>query len=284
MMSSRLTLAVLVTAVTSSSGTGASSADRHISVVRKNRAPASLQPEQQGLRGPTHLTQRLKDVAWEPSFLAALNTQVDRHVNKGDSGNSAQHAGSGGGEGGDKQKVGPISVQIPEKVINELLLKFSDGCKHRMNEQFEGKGAEMHTFGGPSGNFSTANCNVLDGTICDTHAHVVQKRDTPDNREMFQTIDVTGKGCLPSECMSASDLDALARFMRGQAKDQVPGMGVTVELNVDCTRSGGHSVLIEDESQHPADTGFRGGRSSASTHWPQQSAIAAVLLAVLLRL
>jgi len=281
MVSTRWTLAFLVTAFISSASTGASGADRHISSARKQHVPASLQPEQPGLRRPTQQTQQLKDPAWQPAFLAALNGQVDRHVSRGDF--STEHAGSGGGEGGGKQKMGPISAQVPENVIKELMLQFSAGCKHRMNQQLEGKGTELHTFGGPGGNVSKANCNALNGTICDAHAHVVQKQDMPDNREMLQTVDVTGKGCLPSECMSAPDLEALARFMRGQAKDQVPGMGVTVELNVDCTRAGGHSVLIEDESQHPGDTGFGGGRSSATTHSPEQSAIAAVLLAFVFR-
>jgi len=276
MVSTRWTFVVLVATFTSC-GTGASNVDRHKSAARKRRVLAA---ERSDLRGPTQQAQQLQDAAWQPAFLAALNSQVHSSVNKGDSGNGTQHAGSGGGKEGGKQKVGPVSVQVPEKDISELMLQFSDGCKHRMNDQLEGTGTELHTFGGPTGgNVSKASCNALNGTICDTHAQVVQIRDMPNDRHMHQTVDVTGKGCLPSECMSASDLEALSRFMHGQAKNQVPGMGVTVELNVDCTNSGGHSVLIKDQSKAGS---VRGGKSLATTHWSHRSAIAAALLAVVL--
>jgi len=275
MVSIGRTLVVLVATFTSSV-TEAGSVAKHISATRRQRVGESLQPEEAGLRGSGQQQQQLQQLqhveeVWKPAFLAALNSNLDNHANKGVT------AGSGGGEGGGKNEQGPVSVQIAEKDVDELLSRFSDKCKHRMNNQMEGKGSALHTFGGPSGNTSKASCNALNGTLCDTQAHVEQEGDMPNNRKMLQTVDVTGKGCLPTECMSAPDLEALARFMHGQAKDQVPGMGVTVELNVDCTNAGGQSVLIKDPSQKPA------GRSLAAFYWPQWSVIVAVLLAVVLR-
>jgi len=258
-------LIVLVAAL-SSSVTEAGRGAGHVSVIRKRQTGPLLQPEEAGLRGPKNQQQLEQPSieAWKPAFLAALNSDLRNH---------AGQAGSGEGEGGGKKQGGPVSVQIPEEEIDELMSRFSDKCRHRMNNQMEGKGTQLHTFGGPTGNASKANCDALKGTLCDTQAHVEQERDMPNKRKMTQTVDVTGKGCLPSECMSAPDLEALARFMHGQAKDQVPGMGVAVELNVDCTSAGGHSVLIKDGPQQ---------RSSAATYWPQWSASVASLLAVVL--
>jgi len=269
MVSIKQAFVVLIAAL-STFATEAGSVAGHLSAARKQRVVEHLQLEEAGLRGPTQ-QQRLyqqqleqPNEAWKPAFLAALNTNLH---------NRADQAGSGEGEGGGKKQGGPISVQVPEEEIDELMLRFSDKCRHRMNNQMEGKGTQLHTFGGPTGNASKANCDALKGTLCDTQAHVEQERDMPNKRKMTQTVDVTGKGCLPSECMSAPDLEALARFMHGQAKDQVPGMGVAVELNVDCTSAGGHSVLIKDGPQQ---------RSSAATYWPQWSASVASLLAVVL--
>jgi len=273
------TLFVLAATFTSSV-TEAGSVAGHISAAQRQRMGESLQPGDAGLRGPGQQQRRLQQLkqldedVWKPAFLAALNSNLDNHAKKVVTSDHAGNAGSGGGEGGGKNEQGPVSVQIAEKDVDELLSRFSDKCKHRMNNQMEGKGTSLHTFGGPTGNTSKASCAALNGTLCDTQAHVEQERSMPNNRKMLQTVHVTGKGCLPSECMSAPDLEALARFMHGQAKDQVPGMGVTVELNVDCTTAGGNSVLIEDPSQKPA------GRSFAATHWPQWSAIVALLVAV----
>jgi len=279
MMSTRRTFAVLLAALTCCS-TGARRIDRHIAAASKLSEPPSLQPEQQAVRNPAQQPQQLKDVAWQSTFVAALNSQVESHVNKGDSVSSSQHAGSGGGEGGSKQKMGPVAVQVSEEEIKKLMLQFSDGCKHRMNAQLEGKGTALHTFGGPTGNASEANCDALNGTICDTHALVMQKRSMPNNRELLQTTDVAGKGCLPSECMSSPDLEALSRFMHGQARNQVPGMGVTVELRVDCTHAGGNSAMISDKSGKPVGKGL--GRNSATSRWPQWSTLAAMLSGFLL--
>merc|ERR1719198_7284 len=87
-------------------------------------------------------------------------------------------------------------------------------------------------------------------------------------RQMESTVDVQGRGCLPRECVAKGDLQILAAFMQLKAKETIPGMGVRVELHVNCTGSGGSTAAV----------GMAGSAGSASPeqpeHFMQQSASA----------
>jgi len=61
---------------------------------------------------------------------------------------------------------------------------------------------------------------------------------------MQSAVNVHGNGCLPASCVKDQDLQHLTGFMRQRAKDAVPGMGVHVQLQVDCTKSGGSQASV----------------------------------------
>lgn len=98
--------------------------------------------------------------------------------------------------------------------------------------------ASSSTSNGSNLSASEASCRKRHGGLCFTRAHVEEKASR-GGRSMRSRVDVEGNGCLPSECMGQSDLQAWAHFMRGKAKEQMPGTGVSLELHVDCTESGG---------------------------------------------
>lgn len=59
---------------------------------------------------------------------------------------------------------------------------------------------------------------------------------------MRSRVDVEGNGCLPSKCMEQNDLEVWANFMRMKAKENLPGQGITIDLHVNCSGSGGGVV------------------------------------------
>merc|ERR1719502_1636749 len=100
---------------------------------------------------------------------------------------------------------------------------------------------------------------------------MVQEKLGSGGRKMESTIDVTGDGCLPQECMDKKDLGLLSSFMHTRAKETAEGQGMKVSLHVDCTKSGGASVVVGDAVEAT--------RSAAAT---TSAAVALVLTSVTL--
>lgn len=152
----------------------------------------------------------------------------------------------GDSDDGGKEKQ-PVAMQVSEEELERFVGRLSSAC----GDQFaaimrggNGSGAALHTFedeGGPR-NVSALSCERLNGSLCFTTAHVEEKVQQ-GGRRMKSQLDMKGDGCLPNQCVSGSDLQAWAVFMQSKAKEQLPGMGITVQLNVNCTASGGTTAV-----------------------------------------
>jgi len=144
-----------------------------------------------------------------------------------------------------KQTAGqqPVSVQVPQEEIKDLMKKLSKQCGAQFSGILDGKGPALHNFGDAGTNTSAASCKKLQGSLCFTQARVVQEKDD-NGRRMQSAVNVHGNGCLPASCVKDKDLQHLTGFMRQRARDAVPGVGVHVQLQVDCTKSGGSQASV----------------------------------------
>lgn len=141
----------------------------------------------------------------------------------------------------------PTHMQVPEEEMDEFMAKLSSSCRKQYKDILNGEGAAIHTFGSPQVNASGTECKKLEGKLCFTRALVQQQKKHTD-RNMKSFVDVSGNSCLPDQCTQTDDLTALAEFMRGKAKEQVPGMETKIGLHVDCSNSGGAMVDIGDST------------------------------------
>eukprot|EP00746_Dinoflagellata_sp_MGD_P007224 gnl/MRDRNA2_/MRDRNA2_114264_c0_seq1.p1 gnl/MRDRNA2_/MRDRNA2_114264_c0~~gnl/MRDRNA2_/MRDRNA2_114264_c0_seq1.p1 ORF type:complete len:251 (-),score=70.14 gnl/MRDRNA2_/MRDRNA2_114264_c0_seq1:91-843(-) len=151
----------------------------------------------------------------------------------------------------------PVAVQVEEKVVEKLHKDLSPACSKRFSAMMKGEGPQMHQFN--EHGESKGQCDQLEGKLCAQEVAITEAYTAPkDGRKLEQRLEVTGNSCLPKECMSQSDLNTLATFMHKQTKEVLPGQDLFIELNVDCSKSGGGTVLV--------------GKPDAKPEQPQKSA------------
>jgi len=203
--------------------------------------PAQLAPEAvaaRGLRGQE---------AWRAAVEASLAELLPFAAPA--LAHAPREEGSGSGKSNSKaESKRPVNMQVAQEEIDQLSANLTTSCDKRFHAMMRGEGPALHTFGNAGTKSTEASCTRLNGTICATRAHVVQERNTQDGRSMRSVMDVTGDGCLPSQCTAASDLTVLANFMKVKAQDTIAGMGVEVSLFVDCSAHGGSTVAISDST------------------------------------
>jgi len=137
----------------------------------------------------------------------------------------------------------PVAVQVDEQVVKQLHKDLSPTCSARFSAMMKGEGPQMHKFN--EHGESTGQCDKLEGKLCNQEVAVTEAYTAPkDGRKLEQRLEVTGNSCLPKECMSESDLKTLASFMHAQTKEMMPGQDTFIELNVDCSKSGGGAVMV----------------------------------------
>jgi len=206
-------------------------AGEHVRHHRATQAP--LQAAASGLRGPPN--QASDD--WPMRLEGALSTGLMPQT--------LALSVSPSGKGGDKSSS-RVSMQLAQEELVALTAKLSTGCRSRFSALIEGKSASLHTFQS-NGNTSDEGCRSLNGSLCKTQAHMHNKaQEMGSARRMQKAVDVTGQGCLPRECLSTSDLQPLANFLRGKAQENLPGLSSEVALHVDCTASGGGVASVGD--------------------------------------
>lgn len=143
----------------------------------------------------------------------------------------------------------PVQVQVPDNEMQGFISTLSTECGSRFQQMLQGKGGDLHKFGTHGGKADDASCKALEGTMCQTQAHIIHQKKTMSNgRNMESSMDVAGNSCLPRQCMAKADLDHLAQFMHTQAKNIVPGAEHRVELNVDCSANGGAKSSMGQKS------------------------------------
>jgi len=164
-------------------------------------------------------------------------------------GSAMEAAASAGAKapGGTNQ---PVAVQVDEGVLKQLHKDLSPTCSKRFGAMLKGEGPQMHQFN--EHGESTGQCDKLEGKVCDQQVAITESYVAPkDGRKLEQRLEVTGNSCLPKECMSESDLKTLASFMHKQTKEMMPGMDTFIELNVDCSKSGGGTVMVGQSGPAP---------------------------------
>jgi len=144
----------------------------------------------------------------------------------------------------------PVAVQVDEQVVKQLHKDLSPSCSKRFAAMMQGEGPQMHTFN--EHGESTGQCDKLEGKLCNQEVAITEAYTAPkDGRKLEQRLEVTGNSCLPRECMSESDLKTLATFMHKQTKEMMPGQDTFIELNVDCSKSGGGTALVGQAGPKP---------------------------------
>lgn len=182
------------------------------------------------------------------------------------------------GAAGDKVNQ-PVAVQVDEKTMEKLQKELSPKCSARFSSMMEGKGPAMHNFKDHKvGKSSSKQCEKLQGKICVTEAAVLESYTHHDGRKLSQEVEVTGNGCLPSECTSQKDIETLATFMHKQTEEMVASHDTTVELRVDCSLTGGGVVHLGKKGQKTVPEP-KAKKSAASTLGLGAAAAAVLLLA-----
>mmetsp|Transcript_67880 Transcript_67880/g.126838 ORF Transcript_67880/g.126838 Transcript_67880/m.126838 type:complete len:212 (+) Transcript_67880:78-713(+) len=142
---------------------------------------------------------------------------------------------------------GPVSVQVAEEDLHNLLGGLSEQCSARINQTLRGEAAAIHTFGTEDRNATKASCTELEGSFCQTNARMVHENDHADKsgREMKATIDVSGDSCLPKECAATEDdMMHLGQFLHSSVGGMLPSKNTKVVLEVDCSESGGGKITL----------------------------------------
>lgn len=180
-------------------------------------------------------------------------------------------------EDGNSQQPGGVAMQMTDEELERFSGSLSDDCKAQFEAMLRGEGSGIHTYQGllqqrrnesrvenaakasntsdaskavnPYAGMSDseASCAKLDGGLCLTRAFVEQAANQ-GGRSMRSRVDVDGNGCLPKQCMAQRDLQAWADFMRGKAKENLPGADTTMELHVNCSLNGGGVVQSGPEA------------------------------------
>jgi len=152
----------------------------------------------------------------------------------------------------------PVAVQVDESVVEQLHKDLSPSCSTRFKAIMKGEGPQMHQFN--EHGESTGQCDALEGKICHQDVAITESHVAPgDGRKLEQRLEVTGNSCLPKECMSESDVKTLATFMHKQTKEMIPGQDTFIELHVDCSKSGGGTVLVGQAGPTPKEPKQKSG-------------------------
>jgi len=163
---------------------------------------------------------------------------------------TAGKAPSAGGKA-PSQMNQPVAIQVEEHVLEELHKDLTPDCSKRFHAMMKGEGPQMHQFN-QHGEDNSGQCEKLQGKVCAQEVAITESYTAPkDGRKLSQRLEVQGNSCLPKECMAESDIKTLASFMHKQTKDLMPGQDLFVELNVDCSKSGGGSVLVGQPTPKP---------------------------------
>jgi hypothetical protein len=148
----------------------------------------------------------------------------------------------------DGKQLQPVSTQVSQKDMETFLATLSPDCSKQFSAIMGGNAPAIHTFGEAGVNSTSGGCDKLDGSVCATEAQIESVKTGPAERQIRSLQQVSGDGCLPRHCTQKKDLTALAGFMQSKAKESVPGTGVFVKLQVDCTGSGGDSAKVGFDS------------------------------------
>jgi len=193
------------------------------------------------------------DGAWKSAVGVALSNIWAKSPEDAAEPVAMQGSHKGNRTAGDKSKRQPVSMQVPESEVNDFVKELSSSCGKRFTAMLHGRGPSLEAFGADNAASASSSstpheaemsCKALNGSICLTRAHVAQEKDVGAGRQMQSTVEVQGRGCLPRECVAKGDLQVLAAFMQLKAKETIPGMGVHVELRVNCTGSGGSTAAV----------------------------------------
>jgi hypothetical protein len=141
----------------------------------------------------------------------------------------------------DKQPgSGLVTVQVAEQDIKNLKEKLTPKCGDRFSAQVDGKGPKMHRFQSNGDTKEDAKkCQNLEGHLCRTEVKMRDNSTQTDSRRVVKTLTVQGNSCMPAECSSQKDLDALARFKLGLVKNLVTDHNMVLNLHIDCAGAGG---------------------------------------------
>jgi len=165
---------------------------------------------------------------------------------------------------GKEEAKGPLTMQVPENELKEFTGQLSARCKAQFTTILDGKSA-IHTFG-DSGVQSKDSCTQLKGSLCSMKAEVTQQQEA-QGRKLKSMTQVTGKSCLPEDCMEQNDLKVMATFMKVKARDALGASSVDTDINlhVDCVASGGSSL--------GATAGEAKERAPAEAKSPQENTV-----------
>jgi len=157
------------------------------------------------------------------------------------------------------KSAGPLTMQVPEKELQQFVSALSSSCKAQFSDILAGK-SELHTFSGASAG-SGETCTKMKGTLCTMNAQVTQK-SVQSGRDMKSTTEVSGKSCLPEECMTEGDLKVLANFMKAKAKESM-ALGVTADVHIDLTVACGLSAKSDSSGSSKEAAAFASDESSS---------------------
>lgn len=173
-----------------------------------------------------------------------------------------------------------VTVQVEKAELETLERDLTKDCGGRFSAQIEGDAPEMSEFqGGGDAAKDSPQCQKLEGHLCTTRAKVTQNETAPDGRVLFKEIKVSGSSCLPEECTGGGDLLALAKFLRGRAKELIGSYKITLALHVDCSAEGGAVASLDGAGQPEAPRAE--ARSGAGPRAALASLAAAALAAAI---
>jgi len=142
----------------------------------------------------------------------------------------------------EEKSGGPVTMQVPEEELKEFVEQLSSRCKSQFSDILGGK-SDLHTFG-EGGARSKESCTEMKGSLCFMNAQVTQRQEV-SGRKLKSVTEVSGKSCLPQDCMAENDLKVLAGFMKLKARDSMGGphdLAIDIDLHVDCSANGGSSA------------------------------------------
>jgi hypothetical protein len=174
---------------------------------------------------------------------AILNFAIPGKMNVRDSKASSNKGDKGGEHKQDKTEF--VKHQIQQSVMDQFLKRLSKPCNCRFTKMLKGESPDLHTFASSSVNSSDDFCTSLEGKLCSTDATMSEQKEYGlRTRVMESKTSVSGKSCLPRECMTEDDLKSLAMFTLKQALDIIPGENHKLELRVDCSKHGGPTTSL----------------------------------------
>lgn len=232
-------------------------------------------------REPVHLRAAVTNEEVDAPIKAALETSISNFALASPWSAAAQQKSVGAGDKKDKKQGPPVQVQVEKKLVDGFVDTLSKGCGQRFTEMLHGKGPQMQTFGSNDIKATESGCAKLNGGICATQAKISQdKTSSVNGRSFAEKVIVKGDSCLPKECMDDTDLRAVTNFMYAQAKSTVPGDQHSVQLQVDCSKSGGAKADVGmPESDTPKKVAPKPAKSGSRSF--TQTAVALSVVAAL---